>query len=896
MFKRSTISLAVMAGLLVSGGSVAQQSAKSSRDIGFKMEEVIVTARKREENLQSVPIAIDALGEQLLIEKAIDNIEDVAKYTPSLQFQQGVLPNDTRPVIRGVNMTRGRPNVAILVDGVDISSETLTVAGGGAATNLSLLELQRVEVIKGPQSVTYGRSAFSGAVNYITKRPSASDGVTGFAELEADEHDLVKFQGGVTVPLIEDKFAMGLNLVTSDFDGYYENPNTGGDLGGIKQEGGAITFYFDDTGDFSAFFRGEYMKEEYAARPVVTRSSLVNPSSPDDFFLNGSVSTHGSNMPVPGGDRGKPEATAEQCASSAPFAYLTLGAYPCYTMLTGDVGSDVDKSELDLSANPSTGKDFEGTEVENLRVMLELDWQIGNVELISLSSYSENKTSVSEDFDGTDFALESGGPGSATSVPDYRYADFPVDLTPLDNNPNAAFTQFGINTDSGTTFDYDQISQEFRFLGETGDLEWMANVLYWAEDMEAVQNQMWWLRESADLDFFNSMLSRQYDTSCTTPGQVETCERFTTVQTGPVPLPIPITRDTEHWSFAASFVYHFSDDVRLTLEGRYLEETLDYTGLPLSVFENGFLNMPYLNPETGSTVAQVQKETVDNDAFVPRLSIDWQVNDNVFTYASAGKGFKPAGIATTGGDGDISDEHYDSEELWAYEIGVKTDLLDDSLRLNSAVFYNDYTDQQVPYFKEDEFGLSVPKMTNAGESEVYGIEIDAVYRPTVNWTLYASYTHVENKFVEFNISDSGNPSNYDKVKTGTEDGDYSGFNFPNTPEDTAAVSIRYANEFSNGVGYYAELFGNYVSKQYLDQGNNVYIPSSWVADFSVGLSSENWLVTAYLENLADEDSIRSGLGNVSFGQFGGGGQVPPFAVNLTLPQPRTFGIRARYMF
>ena len=74
---------------------------------------------------------------------SIDNVKSLARYTPSLTYDQGVLPMDTRPIIRGVSALRGRPNAAILVDFVDVTSESLTVAGGGITSNLALLDLER---------------------------------------------------------------------------------------------------------------------------------------------------------------------------------------------------------------------------------------------------------------------------------------------------------------------------------------------------------------------------------------------------------------------------------------------------------------------------------------------------------------------------------------------------------------------------------------------------------------------------------------------------------------------------------------------------------------------------------------------------------------------------------
>jgi iron complex outermembrane receptor protein len=886
MFRKNQLGVAVAASTLLFGGQVQSREVESLRGENFQLEETLVTARKKVENLQSVPISIDALGETMLNEKAITTLEDVAKYSSSLTFDQGVLPNDTRPVIRGVNITRGRPNVGILIDGIDVSSETLTVAGGGAFANLSLLDLERVEVIKGPQSATYGRSAFAGAVNYVTKRPVANDGIYGYVEAEYDEHDYGKLLGNVSFPLIEDKLAVGLTLLSSDYDGYYENPNTGGDTGGLDQTGGAIAFNFIPSDDFSAYFRAEYADEKYTVRPVVGHSSMSNISAEGDVFQQGSLGENARSLPIPGGARGFAEPTQAECDAGTPFSYLAGFPQPpaCASMLVGDQ-SDVGEKDIDQSPNPYTGKDFKGTKIENTRLSLELDWQLGEIQMVSLTGYTDNDTSVEEDFDLSNFDLESLGPGSAGTF-------FPFYVGPAD----AAQTQFGVNTNADTSFDYEQTSQEFRFTGVVGNLDWMADVLYWHEDMDAVMNQMWWARESMDTDYWNSVLAATaLAPLCSFPGDVSTCTGFSGVQEMMVPNPIPFERETEHWSAAFSLVYNVTDSLRGTLEGRYLDETIDYSGLPIDTFLNGFLNIPYYDPETGSTTPQMQHEKIEETEFVPRFSVDWQINEDLFTYASAGKGFKPGGIATTDGNGDITTGHYKPETLWSYEIGVKSDLLNNRLRVNAAIFYNDYSDQQVPYFVANELNVTNVSVTNAGESEIKGLEIEATYRPSANWTFLVAYTHVDTEFEDFKISDVAVPSTYDKVLSGNVDGDFSGKSFANTPDDVAIASIRYDGQFDNGVNFFSELFANYSSKRYLDQGNLSYLDEVTIVDFSAGIDSEHWQVTAYVDNLADEDQVQSGLGNVSYGFFPGG-QIPPFGANLSLPDPRTFGMRARYKF
>lgn len=182
------------------------------------LEEVVVTARKRAESVQDVPISIDAIDFDRISQLDISNTADVARYTPALTFDVGALPNDTRPSIRGVNAARGRPNVGILVDFVDVSSEAMTVAGGGITANMRLLDLERVEVVKGPQSVLYGRGAFSGAVNYITRRPSKE--FEGRVDGDYDEHGTYNLGLSMSGPLIEDTLAGRLTLSSYDLSGW----------------------------------------------------------------------------------------------------------------------------------------------------------------------------------------------------------------------------------------------------------------------------------------------------------------------------------------------------------------------------------------------------------------------------------------------------------------------------------------------------------------------------------------------------------------------------------------------------------------------------------------------------------------------------------------------------
>ena len=150
----------------------------------FAIDEIVVKTRKTEENLQDVPIAIDTIGADTLSRAGASSLEDITKFSSSFIFDQNSAQKDVRIAVRGLSATRGRSNVAFLVDGIDVTSEAIGTAGAGLLTSQRLLsDVKQVEAVKGPQSALYGRAAFAGALNYVTK--DAPDELEGSISVEA---------------------------------------------------------------------------------------------------------------------------------------------------------------------------------------------------------------------------------------------------------------------------------------------------------------------------------------------------------------------------------------------------------------------------------------------------------------------------------------------------------------------------------------------------------------------------------------------------------------------------------------------------------------------------------------------------------------------------------------
>jgi len=868
--------------LPVSVGFAQDGSAESP----LALEEITVTARKRSESLQDIPIAVDVFTEAKIEQLSIDNIDSLSRYTPSLTYDQGVLPMDTRPVIRGAAAQRGRPNVGILVDYVDVSSEALTVAGGGVTTNLRLMDLERVEIVKGPQNALYGRSAFSGAINYVSKRPS--DTFEGFLSASYNEHEATELGLAFSGPLIADKLNARVAFAAVDDPGYYRNPNTGQLLESLESFGGSLAFDWQVSDSISSYFRIEHSNDEAAPRAEVfvqAISPLFDPAV--NPFGTGSVTDAAVQMPhmfpgvvCNGIDRLQPN-------------FDSFGAGPpCRAMVVGE--QHATEADIDLSPDPRTGRDFLGSDIDNTRIHFDVEVDFGNIEFKYILGYSDNEAFIQEDFDKSNNPI--------ISVP---FGPFP-------------FSQYGLSAMSQQAIDTTQWNHELRLSGDSERLNWMISLLHWREKMDAQFDDEWWLRPGGDSDLALSLFNSPFGPfgylsqpvgpfanfcELIYPGVPGCVPAVTFMATGPEDTPyIPLQRETAHTSLAGMVSINLTDAFAISLEGRLLTEKIDYAGGAADVsFFSQFGQDPWWGWMFGP--GDMTFNTVEEDAFVPKVTVDWDVSDNVKLYGYYSQAFKPGGISTTDANGDVTTGEYKSEELDAYEIGFKSDFRDRSIRLNAAAFLYDYTDQQVPYqFISPTTGLLQTTVINAGETEIKGAEIDLTWNSAFleGMSMNLSYTFTDAEFTSFNLANilaeaGGTPSAFNRVKAGNQDADFSGKTPPLTPENSATASIRYDGNFNSGASTYIELYAVYNDERFIGEDNNSWLPSYTQYDLFAGFTKDSWELSVFVENLGDDDTIKSGLSNVDYGLLPDGQSVP-HALSLYLPQPRTTGVRFRYNF
>lgn len=194
------------------------------------MDEIIVTARKVEEQLKDVPVAVSAFTGDAIAELNIESIDELAKFTPAFSFTSafGRQPGSDRPAIRGVTtVVNGIANssaVGYFVDGVYL---------GGSPQSTELFNLERVEIIKGPQAAQFGRGTYAGAINFITRRPSLAEFEGGLSATSA-EHDTWETSGWLSGPLIDNRLAFYVAAGYDTYGGEYTNQATGDDVGGTE--------------------------------------------------------------------------------------------------------------------------------------------------------------------------------------------------------------------------------------------------------------------------------------------------------------------------------------------------------------------------------------------------------------------------------------------------------------------------------------------------------------------------------------------------------------------------------------------------------------------------------------------------------------------------------------
>jgi iron complex outermembrane recepter protein len=248
----------IAACFLIAGSTLASSAiAQTQTEVlqSSQLEEIVVTARKREELLQNVPVSIAAFSASDLGKRSLQNLDDVGQFLPNLTVSQAGTNGNSGALIyiRGIGqsdvLSTYDPAVGIYVDGVYL--------GRMQGNDIGTMDVERVEVLRGPQGTLFGKNTDGGAISIITRQPDASaDAPHGHVEVTTGEFHRFDVTGGINIPLVTDKAALELSGTRLSQDGY-GNRADGQEMQNRNRDIGRMTLLLKPTDDFSAVLRAD---------------------------------------------------------------------------------------------------------------------------------------------------------------------------------------------------------------------------------------------------------------------------------------------------------------------------------------------------------------------------------------------------------------------------------------------------------------------------------------------------------------------------------------------------------------------------------------------------------------------------------------------------------------
>lgn len=350
----STLALRVAAPLGIGLGAmiIGTMPARSADDAAAgDIENVVVTATKRNESLQKVPLAVSVVDGDQAAQENLNNINDISSIVPSLNFRNGASNKDQGLFIRGMGTVTtspgAEPSVSTVIDGVALDRP-------GQAT-LDLLDVERIEVLRGPQGTLFGKNASAGVVNIVTQQPTEE--AHGYGDVSyfggGDEY---RAKAGVSGALVPGKAKGLLSVLTSDYGGNVTNVYNGDKVNGYDHNGARAKIELTPSDTFRALFAADY---------VHTRETIPS----------GVISS--TDITYPGG---------------------VTTANPAFASVISPVQASATNTNINSNTNTHADDDNGG-------VSAQLDWSVGDHTLTSISAYRKWKNGQIQDFDRTSSSL-----------------------------------------------------------------------------------------------------------------------------------------------------------------------------------------------------------------------------------------------------------------------------------------------------------------------------------------------------------------------------------------------------------------------------------------------------------------------------------------------------------
>lgn len=680
MNKATKLTLAGAIGSILAPGVFAQE-----------LEEIVVTATRRAESLIDVPISVTAITGESILEMGFSDMEDLSTFIPNLYMRDGFTGQSIR--IRGIGTSTGNEAfeqaVAQFHDGVAYTRDNLSQNG--------FYDLERVEVVRGPQPTFAGQSATAGALNYISRRPGEEFEGHIMAQYGSDEESSLEF--GFGGPVSEN---FGLRLAGRHYeldDAGYTDVTTGKKLGIKENDSVRLTGLWTPSDNFELTFKYERNEvwqvgtpREYSrcdTRPEFSSAhTAVAANMPAvcalDALFNGTTLDVLDGLSGTGGSQDVwevVEALDAQFGLTPGDRTRNAGTLPNGDPVFGNSYTPIPCSEL----NPATG--------ERWPRCSPVARGLNNVEQYGFDeerSHESDVFMIDMNWDVGDYTLS-----ITTSSVEYDKHDW---LDP-DAGTVAIFTDERIET-------FDQTAFEFRIASPVDQkFSWMLGAYTQQSDLETT------------IDVF---LPRTLGPA--PPGAIA------------VSFGGDLTEDATWNSLFFAGTLNITDSFRLNIGGRLQDIEKDGSLTPTRQFLFPGATSFYPNGVRERIPGTIATDTANADDTLPEVGFEWDVSDSGMVYVKYAEALKAGGFVMSPAiGGRLPDPFtYLPEFAEGVELGYKSLLANNSLELNIAVYDVDYTNLQVSIFLSEE-GRFVTD--NAAQAHTTGIEFDGRWAATDNFTL-----------------------------------------------------------------------------------------------------------------------------------------------------------------
>jgi iron complex outermembrane recepter protein len=865
-----TVSALLLAGTSFVG--MAPAMAQQADDADNGLAEIVVTANKREENLQQAPLAISAISSEQLELRGLSEIKDLSAIAPNVSIVGGTT-NATAAVvsIRGIaspaDETQGFDSpIGLYLDGVYLARSS--------AASFEVADIERVEVLRGPQGTLFGRNTTGGAINFITKKPDTDASLKvklGYGNYDQALARFILNSGDL------DGVRISLGFLARNRDGIVDNllePKDKNDPGGHRVRSTRLAFEVDLSETISIYNVFDFTK--VTGTPGVSQLSAVGDGTPRPRInLDGSVNTTAA-FPAAGIAN-----VFNQVQPANVAGYLAAA-----TVLEPGCAKTVSPRRQDPICN-----DADGTSVDKIwGNMFRIEADLDAVTIRTTSAYRSWRNRINgSDLDGlgslrgplfSQASLLNGQPAAllAFVLPANQQAFAPfIAASPVPTTVQPLF--------SATNFRKQrQYSQEIEIVSNgDGPFQWVLGGFYFNEKGFEKNDQSIGFVLDTNSIFLGNFGGLGPSFAAANPA------RFRIV---PTPTTLAYTASGKSTAVYGQASYRpGSKDgpFGATLGLRY---SWDRKSVARS--QNGAAAF--------STAAAIARNTQSAKFSAPtgHLTLDYRMSDDINLYARAARGYRSGGFNLRQGTEDnaqtpaINEEvnllSFDKEQIWSYEIGAKTEI-GNRARINVAAFHNIYTDQlatiPIPIVGGGSFGTQT---VNAGKTTYTGFEVEGQFKLSDNFSIDGNFGYINIKIKDFPGADStGAVRNIAGLLRGT------GY----APKYTANIAANVKVPLSGDAKLTGRLGYNYTAS-FEQFPNTLTAPFAEVTKgdsrglvdgqiridgIKFGDSGEGIGVTFWGKNLTNKKyNVRS----VDFGQLG-------FATNI-FGDPRTYGMTIDFGF